>query len=187
MTATPSLTVKSRDVWLVRGFFFLVTGGSGFLVPFLPLFYSREGLSGTQIGLLGTTAAVAKIIAAPLWGRWSDQTTQPRRLILITLVGSSLAMLALSQQTIFIWMAAIVAFDALVAAGGTALSDALALGITDGANYGSIRLWGSLGWAGLVLVSGWLISQTGLFVAFGGYATGLLFLSAPGGARRDQQ
>jgi PPP family 3-phenylpropionic acid transporter len=36
--------------------------------------------------------------------------------------------------------------------------------------FGSIRLWGSLGWAVIVLLSGWIIEQTSIVSAFWGYA-----------------
>jgi PPP family 3-phenylpropionic acid transporter len=38
------------------------------------------------------------------------------------------------------------------------------------AGFGSVRLWGSLGWAAAALAGGWLIEQTGLFTMFAGYA-----------------
>jgi hypothetical protein len=48
----------------------------------------------------------------------------------------------------------------------------LALAVTrqGRAGFGSVRLWGSLGWAVTALVGGWLIEQTGLFTMFAGYA-----------------
>jgi len=177
---------------MVRIYFLLWLGGGGFLIPFISLFFARHGLTGTEIGLIGTVSAVGQLIAAPLWGRWSDRAAQPRRLIQVSLIGSAAAMLVLSQQTVFLWMAAIVAFDALISGGVSPLSDALALGISDQAKYGSIRLWGSLGWAGIVLAAGWLIERTGLFVAFAGYAASFvvsalfLLLITPGITRRGQ-
>ena len=61
----------------IRLYFFIVTGASGFVIPFIGLFYQRQGLTGTQIGMLGTVTAITSLIAAPLWGRWSDQTAGP--------------------------------------------------------------------------------------------------------------
>lgn len=187
------LTAKDRDVWLVRLYYLLSIGGSSFIAPFISLFYVRRGLTGTEIGLIGTVYAVGQLIAAPLWGRWSDRVSHPRRLIQVGLTGSALAILALSQQTVFLWMAVIAAFDALVGGGLSALSDALALGIGGKDKYGSIRLWGSLGWAGIVLAAGWLIDRNGLIAGFVGYAVcfivsaGVLALISPGIARRGQE
>ena len=169
-----------RNLWTLRLYYFLLIGGGGFLFPFVNLFYTRQGLSGTEIGWLSTIASLVALIAAPWWGRRSDATTHPRRLLQFGLLATSLCMLALSQQTIFAWMALIVSLDALLSVGVPPLSDVVALAVTKQgrAGYGSVRLWGSLGWAVTALVGGWLIEQTGLFTMFAGYAiTGFISIA----------
>ncbi|HSD85506.1 MAG TPA: MFS transporter, partial [Anaerolineae bacterium] len=175
----PSLA-SQRNLWMLRLYYFMLIGGGGFLFPFINLFYTRQGLSGTEIGLLSTLASLVALIAAPWWGRRSDVTAQPRRLLQFGLLATSLCMLVLSQQTIFAWMAVIVALDALLSVNVAPLSDVVALAVTKQgrAGYGSVRLWGSLGWAVAALLGGWLIEQTGLFTMFAGYAlTGLVSIA----------
>ena len=98
----------------------------------------------------------------------------------------------LSQQILFVWMAIVIGMDALLMGGSIPLSDTLALGISKGENYGSIRLWGSLGWAGTILIAGWLIQQAGIRMAFMGYAislalcAGVLLLVSPESAQKGQ-
>src|SRR5512136_1718062 len=161
-----------RNLWTLRLYYFLLIGGGGFLFPFINLFYTQQGLNGTEIGLLSTVASLVALIAAPWWGRRSDATAHPRRLLQFGLLATSLCMLALSQQPIFAWMALIVTLDALLSVGVPPLSDVVALTVTKQgrAGFGSVRLWGSLGWAVTALVGGWLIEQTGLFSMFAGYA-----------------
>jgi MFS family permease len=146
-----ALNPKNHDFWLVRIYFFIFFAGNAFLRPFLSLFFDRQGLSGTQIGLIGMIAASTQLIAAPLWGHASDNVLKPRRLLQIALLGSVLMMSILSQQTLFVSMAIVSSMDALLTGGLIPLSDTLALGISKGKNYGGIRLWGSLGWAELLL------------------------------------
>ena len=167
-----SLLPAQRNLGTLRLYYFLLIGGGGFLFPFINLFFVARGLSGTEIGLLSTVASLAVLIAAPWWGRHSDRTVQPRRLLQFGLLATSLCMLALSQQTIFVWMALFVMLDALLSAGVAPLSDVVTLAVTkqDSAGFGSVRLWGSLGWAVTALVGGWLIERTGLFTMFAGYA-----------------
>lgn len=192
MSLLNALNLKQRDVWLVRIYFFLFFAGSAFLRPFLSLFFDRQGLSGTQIGFMGMIAASTQLVAAPLWGHASDNVPRPRRLLQIALLGSALMMSILSQQTLFVWMAIVISLDALLTGGLLPLSDTLALGISRGKNYGSIRLWGSLGWAGIILIAGWLIQQADILVAFVGYAislalcAGVLLLISPESAQRGQ-
>jgi PPP family 3-phenylpropionic acid transporter len=167
----PSLSAQ-RSLWTLRLYYFLLIGGGGFLFPFINLFYTQQGLSGAEIGWLSTVASLVALIVAPWWGRRSDATAHPRRLLQFGLLATSLCMLALSQQTIFAWMALIVMLDALFSINVAPLSDVVALAVTKQgrAGYGSVRLWGSLGWAVTALVGGWLIEQTGLFAMFAGYA-----------------
>src|SRR5512139_402449 len=166
----PTFT-SQRNLWTLRLYYFMLIGGGGFLFPFINLFYTRQGLSGTEIGLLSTFASLAALIAAPGWGRRSDATLHPRRLLQFGLLATSLCMLALSQQTIFAWMALIVTLDATLSINVAPLSDVVALAVIKGrAGFGSVRLWGSLGWAVTALLGGWLIEQMGLFTMFAGYA-----------------
>jgi PPP family 3-phenylpropionic acid transporter len=158
-------------LWTLRLYYFMLIGGGGFLFPFINLFYTQQGLSGTQIGLLATCASSTALLAAPWWGRRSDATSHPRRLLQFGLLATSVCMLALSQQTIFAWMALIVTLDAALSINVAPLSDVVALAVIKGkAGFGSVRLWGSLGWAAAALAGGWLIEQTGLFTMFAGYA-----------------
>lgn len=172
-----ALTHQRRQSWLIRVYFFLFLGGFSFLTPFLNLFYRRQGLSGTQIGLLGTVGAVVGLVAAPLWGRWSDRLSRPQRLLQAAFGGSALAYLLLSRQDVFIWMAILIALIAVLLSGVDPVSDSIALrfgqgnaGLGKPSPYGSIRLWGSLGWALVVTIAGWTIETFGIQSAFLGYA-----------------
>jgi PPP family 3-phenylpropionic acid transporter len=165
-----------RDLFFLRAYFFLWIGAGGFLYPFISLFYKDRGLTGTEIGLLGAVGWGIGLIAAPLWGRWADGASHPRRLLQLSLIGTALFMLLLSRQTIFLWMAFVIALDALVSAGGEPLSMTEALQIVDHskAGFGSVRLWGSLGWALAAPLAGWLIERLGLSITFTGYAAATL-------------
>jgi predicted MFS family arabinose efflux permease len=78
----------------------------------------------------------------------------------------------LSQQSVFLWIAVIIAFEAMIGAPIYPLSDAQALNVANHQKegYGSIRLWGSLGWAITAFVGGWIVERTGLVSVFIGYA-----------------
>jgi PPP family 3-phenylpropionic acid transporter len=157
----------------MRLYFFVFIGGGGFLFPFLSLFYERQGLSGTQIGILGTCGAVISLVAAPLWSQWSDNIGQPRRLLQVALLGSAASYILLSQQTLFFYMILLVSLETVLASGIEPISTTMALGTakeSGGAGYGSIRLWGSLGWAIIVLIGRVFIERIGIFSAFAGYA-----------------
>jgi MFS transporter, PPP family, 3-phenylpropionic acid transporter len=174
IASTPS---ENRTLWLMRLYFLAFIGAGGFLFPFISLFFRRNGLSGTEIGVIGAASAGAQLIAAPLWGRWSDAITQPRRLLQAALIGSGVAFLIMSQQKTFAGIALLTVLHGFISAGIGPLSDILALNVTRRTGYGSIRLWGSLGWAVLGLIGGLLIERSGMFVAFAGCAA-MFFVAA---------
>jgi PPP family 3-phenylpropionic acid transporter len=163
---------RSNRFLSIRLYYFLITGASAFVIPFIGLFYQRQGLSGTQIGMLGSVAAVTSLIAAPFWGRWSDQTSSPRKPLRIAFIGSAVVYLIISRHDTFIWLAILTCINGILSAGIDPMSDAIAVNMLKGqtkSGFGSIRLWGSLGWAVMVLISGWIIERTSIISAFWGY------------------
>ena len=162
----------NRNLTFIRLYYFFWLGAGGFIYPFISLFYKHQGLSGTQMGLLGTIGSIIALISAPLIGRISDTVSNPRRVLQICLMGSALLYLALSQQSMFIWIALIIAVESFIGAPIYPLSDAQALQLASHQKegFGSIRLWGSLGWAITAFVGGWIVERTGLVSVFFGYS-----------------
>jgi DHA1 family tetracycline resistance protein-like MFS transporter len=77
--------------------------GFGIMIPVLP-FYARElGASGTTLGLLFTVFAAAQFLCAPAWGRLSDRIGR-RRVMLMTIAGTALALLWLGLAGSLIWL-----------------------------------------------------------------------------------
>jgi MFS transporter, PPP family, 3-phenylpropionic acid transporter len=154
--------------WL-RLFYFMCTGGSAFINPFLTLFYRQQGLSGTQIGLLATFSALTAMIVAPAWTRLGGSGNRLRRTLQIMLVGASFLLLCLSQQHTFLTLVIVLCAFQLFAAAVTPSSDSLASSIlarTPEGGFGSIRLFGSLGWAMIAFFGGLLIQRTSMFSGF---------------------
>jgi PPP family 3-phenylpropionic acid transporter len=170
MQTSPS-TPSARTIWLMRAYYLLWTGAGGFIFPFISLFYKQQGLSGVEMGWLGTIASLVSLVSAPLIGRIGDNVPNPRRVLQACLFGSGVLIALLSQQTAFLWMAAIVGVEAFIGGPVYPLSDAQALTITnEKSGYGSIRLWGSLGWAITAFLGGWMVERAGLVTIFIGYA-----------------
>jgi PPP family 3-phenylpropionic acid transporter len=164
---------KTPAWWHIRFYFFMVYGAFSFIAPYMTLFHDRQGFSGEQIGWLGSVGAMIGLLAAPLWGRWSDNVSTPRRLLQFALLMSLGVLLVLSQQTNFWITAALLALNGFAFAAVEPLSANLAVG-RSGSNFGSVRLWGSLGWAVLVVLAGYLIEQYSIQAMFRGYAVVLI-------------
>ena len=176
--------IKSREpgqknLWLIRIYYMFCSCANGCMSPFINLFYINRGLSGTEIGFLGTITAVSGLISAPFWGHLNDSMRKPRRMLQVALAVNSLAYFLISRQNAFLYLAIIVGVNGLITSGIDPLQSTQALGIADRANagFGSIRLFGSLGWAITAPLSGILIQYTSLLSAFYAYA-GFLLMAA---------
>ncbi len=77
--------------------------GFGIMMPVLP-FYAREfGASATTLGFLFTIYAAAQFLCAPAWGRLSDRIGR-RRVMLMTIAGTALALLGLGFARSLLWL-----------------------------------------------------------------------------------
>jgi MFS family permease len=69
---------------------FLVMAGFGIITPFFPFLAKEMGANAFELGLMIALFALAQVIAAPLWGRLSDQVGH--KLVLVTgLIGYALS------------------------------------------------------------------------------------------------
>ena len=169
-------SLTRRDLWVMRAYYFFLVGGGGFVAPFLNLFFTRQNLDGFQIGVIVAVGSIIGLVAAPAFTRWSAQSQRPLRLLQISLVLMAVASVGLSQQRLFLWLMFFYAVRVLVGAGVTPLSDAMALRVTRllDAGYGSVRVWGSFGWAIIVLSAGWLNDHVSIEAGFFGFAVALV-------------
>lgn len=161
---TLTAPIDRHDLRRTRFYYFLFYAGTGFMSPFLNLFYLQQGLSGTQIGWITSLGALVTLLAAPFWTQRNASWGNPRRMLQLFLMLTAVAYFLLSQQYVFLGIALVNVFRALVSAGISPLSDSLALSITKAvrAGFGSIRVWGSFGWVVFVPLSGWLVERTSL-------------------------
>ncbi len=161
---------KHADLFFTRLYYFSFIGGVGFLSPFLNMFYVSLGFSGKQIGSLASTSAIVGLFAAPLIVTEIEKRPQARSFLQVLLVLGALRYFIIGQQTTFLPIILIIILQALVTSSLSALSDAIVVSVLqeNEAGYGSLRVFGSLGWIVVVPNSGWLIEKLGFQVCFAG-------------------
>lgn len=160
--------LRNRDLLFARAYYFAFMGGWGFILPFINLFYISLGLSGTQIGTIGSVSSIVGLIVSPIVVSEIKKRPQARGILQASLMLGAIAYFLLGQQTSFLPILGIVFLQALVGAGVMPASDAMAVHVSEeaGTGYGSVRVWASVGWILTVLTSGWLIERTGFGAGF---------------------
>ncbi|WP_110114172.1 MFS transporter [Bacillus sp. CGMCC 1.16541] len=161
-------------------YYFLIFFGIGGLFPLLSVYLSDVvKLSGAQVGIIMSISPVVMIFAQPLWGIVSDYTQKPRFVLMSTLLCTGVVGFFFSfvnDYYVFVILAAILAFfqSSLIP-----ISDSIALNYVQKVNgdYGSIRLWGAIGFAVSVLAVGRLSEVFGLHVIFYVFAVVLVAAS----------
>jgi len=163
----------NRDLFFARAYYFAFMGGWGFILPFINLFYISLGLSGTQIGTIGSVSSIVGLIVSPILMSEIKKRPQARGILQTSLILGAIGYFFLGQQTIFLAIIVIVFLQSLVGAGIMPASDAMAIHVSGeaGTGYGSVRVWASAGWIITVLTSGWLTEQHGYQAAFFGVGT----------------
>jgi len=158
----------NRDLIFARAYYFAFMGGWGFIIPFINLFYVSLGLSGTQIGTIGSVSSVVGLIVSPIIVTEIKKRPQARGILQASLMLGAIAYFLLGQQTDFLPILLIVFLQSLVGAGVMPASDAMAVHVSEeaGTGYGSVRVWASVGWIITVLTSGWLIERKGFEAGF---------------------
>lgn len=158
-------------------FYFLVFFSFGALFPLLTVYLKDDvGLSGSQIGMIMSISPVVMILIQPMWGVFSDYTQKPRQILIGTLFFTALAGFGFSFVGGYAGLLVIAFLLAFSQSALVPISDSITLNYvqkTKG-NYGSIRLWGAVGFAIAVLVSGKLSEYFSLTVIFYVFAIGLL-------------
>ncbi len=139
-------------------YFLLFMGGWGAVLPFINLFMARQGLSGTQIGGIIAAGAFFSLFAASFWTQLHVDSENPLAILAFTLIVSGLVTLLLGLQTAFLGIAIFYCLRMIFTAAHVTTGDLLALYVISGTQvcYGTIRFWGSLGWAIVVLITGWM-------------------------------
>ncbi|HSL27600.1 MAG TPA: MFS transporter [Anaerolineales bacterium] len=167
-----------RDLWFARAYYFAFLGGWGFVLPFINLFYISLGLSGTQIGTIGSVSAIVGLITSPILVSEIKKRPQARGILQASLTLGAIAYFLIGQQTAFFPILLVVFFQALIVSGTMPASDAMAVHVSEeaGTGYGSVRVWASVGWIITVLTAGWLIERKGFEAGF--FGVSLMWLLA---------
>ncbi|WP_339147322.1 MULTISPECIES: MFS transporter [unclassified Sutcliffiella] len=170
-------SVKDKTTRYFYSFYFLTFFSFGALFPLLTVYLKEDvGLSGSQIGMIMSISPVVMIFVQPLWGIFSDYTQKPKQILIWTLFLTAMTGIAFSFMGSYAALLTVAFLLAVTQSALVPISDSITLNYVQRVkgNYGSIRLWGAIGFAVAVLVAGWLSDFFSLKVIFYTFAVALM-------------
>ncbi|HJZ45840.1 MAG TPA: MFS transporter [Roseiflexaceae bacterium] len=172
-------------------FFALLLAAVGVFFSYLALYLKTVGLSGSQIGIILGMFPLISFLVQPLWGMVSDIYRLRRSALACACFGVALPAWLYNARNDFWWLFGLTLALAVMNGPIGPLGDALALEYLEHQSrrkdYGSLRLWGSLGFAVSTFLIGALLAETAIRFIIPIYslmmaALGLLALTLPGAA-----
>ncbi|SET39820.1 MFS transporter, PPP family, 3-phenylpropionic acid transporter [Oceanobacillus limi] len=134
------------------------------ILSYLPLYLKYKGLEGSEIGYVLAIGPLASIFAQPIWGYLSDKYKTVKKILIVCilglLIGSTIFFQMDTLSTILLMGAVFYFFATPIGALGDSLAQRRAEEI--GASFGSIRTWGSIGFATSSLAIGALLTEYGV-------------------------
>lgn len=145
-------------------FIFHYHAANTIIISFLPLYLKFKGLSGTEIGWVLAIGPFASIISQPFWGYLSDKYKTIKRMLIISIIGMLLMSFIFFQMDTLTTILLFGAFFYFFSSPVGALSDSLAQrrALDSNISFGSIRMWGSIGFAFSSLVVGEFLARVGI-------------------------
>lgn len=171
----------SRAGQRVRAGYFMYFGAIGALMPFAALYYRDLGFDGLQVGMLTALPSLAAALLGPLWGAVSDALGIHRWVIRGALAIAAITAFATAQASAFLPILLLIGLLSFASVPIAPLLDSYGVTVSErsGRSYGSLRVWGSIGYMAAVLVVGWLMGDdvTSLLLVAHGVLVGFALLA----------
>ncbi|MHC8333115.1 oligosaccharide MFS transporter [Pseudomonas sp. LB3P25] len=179
------LSVK-REYWLISGllFFFFFAWSSSYSL-FAIWLHRVIGLNGTETGLIFGANAIAALLIQPFYGALQDRLGLSKKL----LIWIGVLLCAAAPFAIYVYanlLAQNVVLGAVVGAAFLAFSMLAGVGVIEsyterlsrhaGFEFGTTRMWGSLGWASATGVAGAFFNIDPNIAFYMSSAAGVAFL-----------
>ncbi|BFT70528.1 MFS transporter [Paenibacillus sp. P36] len=152
-----------KQIVSLSGVNFFYYASSAILMPYLPLYLQTKGYTAAEIGLLMMIGPFISIFAQPFWGYVSDRFNSVKNIVFLLWVLSLLGSIGLFLTSGFGLTLGFILLLYFFLLPSIPLIDNLVVKSTAvrGMSYGSVRVWGSIGFSGVALISGLLLDELG--------------------------
>ena len=159
VSTTPAQSFSLRLSLFVAALFVLY----GVQIPFFPVWLDWRGLTPAEIGAVAAAPLFLRLLIGPAAAFVADRSGDRRRAIMVAAGCGLVAVLALSQSHHLLLIAFFTAVFVVGSQTSGPIGEAIALsGVRElGADYGRMRLWGSLAFIVATFAGGALVERFG--------------------------
>jgi PPP family 3-phenylpropionic acid transporter len=153
---------------VARIYYFLFFGAIGCLVPFFNVYLKQVGLTGAQIGWLGSIAPLIALAANPFWGAVADRWQFHRQVLaLCAFVAGGVTIFFLSVNDFWLLLVLVTILSFFRTPIGSIVDSAVMDMVKQaGSNYGRQRMWGTVAFVLANLGLGQLLTFQDLSLIF---------------------
>lgn len=151
--------LQSVPYWRLSVFYFAYFAQVGATAPYFSLYLVSLGLAAAQIGSLLSVGQLMRVVGPNFWGWVADRADKRARIISITLAFGGTCFGGFFFVDTFWGMLALLVAIGFFTSASMPLTESLTLVHLRGATsrYGSIRLWGSIGFIVTVTLVGYAL------------------------------
>jgi MFS transporter, PPP family, 3-phenylpropionic acid transporter len=150
--------------WRLSGFYFFYFAILGVLVPYWAPYLRSQGYSAAQIGELMAILHATRIIAPNLWGWLADRAGRRMLIVRFSCVAALLSFSGVLLDSSYWWLAGVMVVFSFFWNASLPQFEANTLNHLQGQehSYSRVRLWGSVGFIGAVMVIGSVVDRLGI-------------------------
>lgn len=163
-------------LWVAKLYYLIFFAAIGALAPYFNVYLGAQGLTGAQIGLLGSIPPIIALLANPFWGAIADRWQIHQQVLALCTLGAGLITFPFLWVTGFWPLLLLIIVMVFFRSPAPSLVDSAVMELVTrtGASYGRQRLFGSIGFVTFSFGLGQLLTTRNLDAIF--WLHGLLLI-----------
>ena len=137
----------ATQLWIAKLYYFVFFAAIGSMAPYFNVYLREQGLTGAQIGLIGSIPPIIALLANPFWGALADRWQKHQQVLALCTLGAGLLTFPFLWVTGFWPLLVLIVAMVFFRAPAPSLVDSAVMDMVarTGASYGRQRLFGSIG------------------------------------------
>jgi PPP family 3-phenylpropionic acid transporter len=157
------MRIISEKFWPFS-FYFLFFAGAAAIYNYFALYFTSQGMPGSQIGILMGASSLIGLFSGPLWSGAADAGRAHRRVLSIAMLGNAIAIFLIPSVSVFAWFLVLMVVQSLFGGPIVSMVDNATMTMLGDQKdkYGRVRMGGTLGWGLAAPLLGLLVERFGM-------------------------